>query len=231
MIIISICDSYVYASPTAAFVGTCPMMHLIVVFTPEMIPSKVASVIGIVEICVFHCGLVAAEKLVPLIKQQRTAYGRIVHAMNAVKDYNPQQQYKIHQAHYPLIQNCFFIDGLGGAGKTFLYNTLLSSIRSGNGIALAVASSGIAALLLDGGATAHSRLKIQVNGINGHSICYIPKQSNEANFIRATSLFLRDEAPMQHKHTFEAVDWTFQDLTELDKPFGGVVMVMRGDFR
>ncbi len=36
---------------------------------------------------------------------------------------------------------------------------------------------------------------------------------------------------MQHKHAFEAVDRTFQDLTRLDRPFGGVVVVMGGDFR
>ena len=35
---------------------------------------------------------------------------------------------------------------------------------------------------------------------------------------------------MQHKHTFEAVDWTFRDLTGVDKPYGGVVVVMGGDF-
>ncbi len=87
----------------------------------------------------------------------------------------------------------------------------------------------IAALLLDGGATAHSRLKIPVNGIDQHSTCYIPKQSNEAKLIRATSLSLWEEAPMQHKHAFEAVDRTFRDLTGLDRPFGGVVVVMGGD--
>lgn len=38
----------------------------------------------------------------------------------------------------------FFVDGLGGAGKTFLYGCLLSSVRAAGGIALAVASSGIA---------------------------------------------------------------------------------------
>ena len=39
----------------------------------------------------------------------------------------------------------FFVDGPGGTGKTFLYNTILYRIRSMNGGALAVASSGIAA--------------------------------------------------------------------------------------
>ena len=37
----------------------------------------------------------------------------------------------------------FFIDGPGGTGKTFLYDTLLAYVRGHGGIALAVASSGI----------------------------------------------------------------------------------------
>ena len=45
----------------------------------------------------------------------------------------------------------FFVYGYGGTGKTFLWNTLLSSIRRRGKIALAVPSSGIAALLLPGG--------------------------------------------------------------------------------
>ena len=53
----------------------------------------------------------------------------------------------------------FFIDGPGGTGKTFVYNTLLSYVRSKGDITFAVASSRIAALLLNGGRTAHSRLK------------------------------------------------------------------------
>ncbi|KAL0021665.1 hypothetical protein WJX77_008631 [Trebouxia sp. C0004] len=51
----------------------------------------------------------------------------------------------------------FFVDGRGGTGKTFLYRLLLSHVRSQGKIALAVASSGLAALLLPGGRTAHSR--------------------------------------------------------------------------
>jgi hypothetical protein len=37
-----------------------------------------------------------------------------------------------------------------------LFNTILAKVRSQGNIALAVASSGIAALLLDDGRTAHS---------------------------------------------------------------------------
>jgi hypothetical protein len=43
--------------------------------------------------------------------------------------------------------------GYGGTGKMFLWNTLLNSIRGQGKIALAVASSRIAALLLPDGRT------------------------------------------------------------------------------
>jgi len=51
----------------------------------------------------------------------------------------------------------------GGTGKTFLISLILAEIRSNNGIALAVALSGIAATLLDGGSTAHSAFKLPLN--------------------------------------------------------------------
>ena len=48
----------------------------------------------------------------------------------------------------------FFLDAPGGTGKTFLIRLILATIRSQNNIALALASSGIAATLLPGGRTA-----------------------------------------------------------------------------
>ena len=49
----------------------------------------------------------------------------------------------------------FFLHGAGGTGKTFVYHTLCHRIRGNGWIVLCVASSGIAALLLPGGHTAH----------------------------------------------------------------------------
>lgn len=49
-----------------------------------------------------------------------------------------------------------FLDAPGGTGKTYLIELLLTKIRMEGNIALAVASSGIAATLLPGGRTAHS---------------------------------------------------------------------------
>ncbi|XP_024009422.1 uncharacterized protein LOC112084504 [Eutrema salsugineum] len=50
----------------------------------------------------------------------------------------------------------FFVYGSGGTGKTYLWSLLEAALRSKGDIVLNVASSGIAALLLQGGRTAHS---------------------------------------------------------------------------
>ena len=51
----------------------------------------------------------------------------------------------------------FFVDGPGGTGKSFLFNTMISHVKGLSGKeVLAVASSGVASLLLIGGRTAHS---------------------------------------------------------------------------
>ena len=59
----------------------------------------------------------------------------------------------------------------------------------------------------------------------------ISHQSELANLIRQTKLIIWDEAPMAHKFTFEAVNRTFKDLKNNNKPFGGIILVMGGDFR
>lgn len=120
--------------------------------------------------------------------------------------------------------------GPGGCGKTFLYSALLGKIRSTGKVALAVASSGIAALLLVNGTTAHSRFRIPVQGLGGTSMCNLPTNTMEAEFIRSAVFICWDEAPMMHRHTFEAVDRTLRDITQVDVPFGGKVVLLGGDF-
>ena len=57
----------------------------------------------------------------------------------------------------------YFLDAPGGTGKTFVISLILANIRVQGKIALALASSGIAATLLDGGRTAHCALKLPLN--------------------------------------------------------------------
>jgi ATP-dependent DNA helicase PIF1 len=97
-------------------------------------------------------------------------------------------------------------------------------------IVLTVASSGIAACLLSGGSTAHSRFKIPID-ITSTSMCHIPRNSQLAELLRSTSLIIWDEAVMVHRHSVEAVDRTLRDLTGCPSSFGGIPIVFGGDFR
>ncbi|XP_076912260.1 uncharacterized protein LOC143570510 [Bidens hawaiensis] len=98
----------------------------------------------------------------------------------------------------------FFVYGYDGTGKTCLWKTLSTAIRSKGEIVLTVASSGIASLLLSGGRTAHSTFHIPIN-LNEDSTCYIDPGTDEAQLLEKTKLIIWDEAPMAHKHGFQAL--------------------------
>jgi hypothetical protein len=125
----------------------------------------------------------------------------------------------------------FFLDGPGGTGKTFLYNTICNRIRGQSDIVLCAASSGIAALLLSGGRTAHSMFKIPVEHLHQHSTCSIAKESQYAEMLRAAKLVIWDEAGNQSRYAFEAVDRLLQDVRSDNRLFGGVSVVFGGDFQ
>ncbi|XP_028114888.1 uncharacterized protein LOC114312792 [Camellia sinensis] len=99
----------------------------------------------------------------------------------------------------------FFLNGGAGTGKTFLYNTIALKCRSLSHIVVAVASSGIASLLLVG-------------------VCGFSKQSLQAELFRETKLIIWDEVPMQHRHCVKAVDRTLRDICDCEKPFGDLNM-------
>ncbi|CAN1744093.1 ATP-dependent DNA helicase PIF1 [Linum perenne] len=111
------------------------------------------------------------------------------------------------------IGGVFFLYGHGGTGKTYLYNTIVSEIRSRGLIALVVASSGIAATLLPDASTAHSRFKIPIE-VHHTSTCMVKKGTQLAEVIKAATLIVWDEAPMTGY-----------------KPFGGKSVLLGGDFR
>ena len=124
----------------------------------------------------------------------------------------------------------FFVDGPGGTGKSFLMEMLLARVRFDGGVALAVASSGIAAQLLTGGRTAHSRFKIKLD-LDEHSMCDIPVESHLAELIQECKLIIWDEAPTTHRYAFESVSRTFQRVLNDARIFGGKTLLMAGDFR
>ncbi|XP_016192417.1 uncharacterized protein LOC107633289 [Arachis ipaensis] len=125
----------------------------------------------------------------------------------------------------------FFVYGYGGTGKTFLWNSLSTSIRSKGQIVLNVASSEIATLLLPNGRTAHSRFKVLLS-VNQDSICNIRQGMPLAHLISSLKLIIWDEAPMLNKFFYEALDKCPKDVLRFNhgsKPdalFGGKVVVL-----
>ncbi|CAN1332160.1 ATP-dependent DNA helicase PIF1 [Linum perenne] len=131
---------------------------------------------------------------------------------------------------------CFFVEGPGGTGKTFLWKVISAKLRSEGKIVLCVATSGIAALLMEGGRTAHSKFHIPIK-LTETSTCDIFHGTEVAELIQQASLIIWDEAPMAHKFCMEALDRTLRDLLQVhptdseELPFGEVSVVFGGDFR
>lgn len=126
----------------------------------------------------------------------------------------------------------FFLDAPGGTGKTFLLNLILAAVRSKSEIALAVASSGIAATLLSGGRTAHSTFKFPLNVNQTDQInCNISKRCNMAEVLKLCKIIVWDESTMTHKKLLEGLDRLLRDIREIDHLMGNVLVLLAGDFR
>ncbi|XP_050338247.1 uncharacterized protein LOC126764623 [Bactrocera neohumeralis] len=152
---------------------------------------------------------------VPLLnEQQSSAYNQLINAVDSGNG------------------GIFFLNAPGGTGKTLLLALILAAIRGQGGIALALASTGISATLLEGGRMAHSALKLPLNlQIHESPVCNISKQSAMAQVLKKCKLIIWDEITMAHKRSLEALDRTLRDLRNNNRCFGGVMILLSGDFR
>ncbi|EOA28676.1 hypothetical protein CARUB_v10024900mg [Capsella rubella] len=167
-----------------------------------------------------------------ILKEEKD-YRRLIQTLN-------DDQKKVYDAVIDSIEHqkgkLFFLNGPGGTGKTYVYKTIISRLRSQRKIVLPVASSGIAATLLPNGRTAHSRFKIPID-LHQDSICNISRGSMLAELLEKTDLIIWDEAPMCHRFAFEALDKSLRDLLSVadpnaaSKPFGGKTVLLGSDFR
>ena len=80
---------------------------------------------------------------------------------------------------------------------------------------MATTTSGVAASIMPGGRTAHSRFKIPLTIDNG-AFCTFTKQSGTAKLLRASSLIIWDEASMTKRQSVEALDNSLRDI--MDRP-------------
>jgi hypothetical protein len=125
-----------------------------------------------------------------------------------------------------------FLDAFGGTRKTFLTNLILAKLRTQSEVALALASSGTAATLMQGGRTAHSALNLSLDiARQENPSCNISRASGRAQVLKACNLIVWDECTMAHKKTLEALDVTMRDLRGNDSLMGGALLLLCGDFR
>ncbi|CAN0338899.1 unnamed protein product, partial [Scytosiphon promiscuus] len=125
----------------------------------------------------------------------------------------------------------YMIDASAGTGKTFTECTIAAHLRSQGKLVLCAASTGIAALILPGGLTAHSTFKLSFGGdaVAG-SVCSVKSESERADVLRRASLIIWDEVIMSSKFAPEALNLTLQDLCNSELSFDGKPVLFSGDW-
>eukprot|EP00918_Siedleckia_nematoides_P027432 GHVU01059166.1.p1 GENE.GHVU01059166.1~~GHVU01059166.1.p1 ORF type:complete len:812 (-),score=65.24 GHVU01059166.1:740-3004(-) len=174
-----------------------------------------------------------ADRRLQLTDEQQLIYAYV----QSLRSHDPQPEMQENTSpNMPLPSRCVCILAAAGAGKTTLLNLILDTFRRDGCIALAVATTGIAAALLHGGRTFHSRFACPIE-LSPDMRLNIPWQSPLADLLRKAGVIVWDEISMAHRYCFEALDHCLRDLCR-DRhgnpstlPFAGKIIIVAGDFR
>ena len=123
-----------------------------------------------------------------------------------------------------------FITGPAGSGKTFVLNRYIDWLKSaGAGVAI-TASTGIAATHLNG-ITLHSWTGMGVRReISPREMKELTKRSYLRRRFSSVSVLIVDEISMMAGCQLDLADQMFRAFKQIDMPFGGVQVVLCGDF-
>lgn len=123
-----------------------------------------------------------------------------------------------------------FLTGEPGSGKTYLVNQYVAWLR-GHGIAPAItASTGIAATHISG-MTIHSWSGIGIKTeLTKQDLQHIKDNHRTMKRIANAHVLIIDEVSMLSARTFAIVDAVCRAVRGLQKPFGGLQVVLVGDF-
>lgn len=120
------------------------------------------------------------------------------------------------------------LTGPAGAGKTFVLNQFVKFAKADGKHVSVTATTGLAATHL-GGTTIHSWAGIGIldsipNGFAEH----LAKGRKE--IIEKTDVLIIDEISMLHDFRLDMVDEVCRLVRKVDEPFGGIQVIMSGDF-
>jgi len=123
-----------------------------------------------------------------------------------------------------------FVTGAAGSGKTHLINEYIAYLKK-NDIDIAVtASTGIAATHM-GGVTIHSWSGMGIkNSLGEHDLDQLEEKQYLWKRFERVKVLIIDEISMLHHFRLDMVDQIARRMKRCDKPFGGLQIVLCGDF-
>ena len=123
-----------------------------------------------------------------------------------------------------------YLTGSAGSGKTFLLNKYIRFLKSrGVGVGI-TASTGIASTHL-GGITIHSWSGIGVSDtLDAGEMDKLLKKHRLIKRFENTRVLIVDEISMLHPHQMDLVNQVCQAFKQSLQPFGGMQIVLSGDF-
>jgi len=123
-----------------------------------------------------------------------------------------------------------FLTGAAGSGKTYVLNEYVRFLKThGAGVGI-TASTGVAATHI-GGLTIHSWAGFGIQDtITEKDLKELLKKSYLRKRFNRTSVLVIDEASMLHPFQLDIVDEICKAFKEPFKPFGGMQLVLSGDF-
>jgi hypothetical protein len=123
-----------------------------------------------------------------------------------------------------------FLTGAAGAGKTYLLNKYIKYLKENNVNVAVTASTGIAATHLHG-VTIHSWSGMGVReSLSNKDLEKILANGRIKRNYKNTKVLIIDEISMLHKHQLDMVDVIARYVLNNDEPFGGMQVVVCGDF-
>jgi hypothetical protein len=126
--------------------------------------------------------------------------------------------------------NNVFITGAAGSGKTFLLNRYIEYLRQKNIGTAITASTGIAATHING-MTIHSWTGLGVrDSLDEKTLKGLKERYYLKSRYKKTEVLVIDEVSMLHHYRLDLVDRIFREFKENNLPFGGVQVVLCGDF-
>ncbi len=123
-----------------------------------------------------------------------------------------------------------FLTGEPGSGKTHTINEYIRYLKQAKVSVAVTASTGIAATHI-GGLTIHAWSGIGIKKkLSKYDVDRIANTERVARRIRKTAVLLIDEVSMIDGGVLESVDAVCRAVKQAERPFGGIQVVLVGDF-